>query len=42
MLYHLLFEAKSQHSQCYFIMMLPVAAYGFARLYELIMDTKSA
>ena len=42
MLYHLLFEAKSQHSQCYFIMMLPVAAYGFARLYELIMDTKSS
>lgn len=41
MLYHLLFEAKSQHSQCYFIMMLPVAAYGIARLYELIRDTKS-
>lgn len=41
MLYHLLFEAKSQHSQCYFVMMIPVAAYGFAGLYELIRDTKS-
>ena len=41
MLYHLLFEAKSQHSQCYFVMMLPVAAYGLAKFYELIRETKS-
>ncbi|MGI5977759.1 MAG: hypothetical protein ACOX68_08710 [Candidatus Limivicinus sp.] len=33
MLYHLLFEAKSQHAATYFVLMLPVAAYGFSRLF---------
>ena len=41
MLYHLLFEAKSQHAQSYFVMLIPVAAYGLAKLYEIIRDTKS-
>jgi len=40
MLYHLLFEAKSQHSQGYFIMMIPVAAFGFARWFEYLRDNK--
>ena len=41
MLYHLLFEAKSQHSQGYFILMLPVAAYGFAKWFEYLRDNKA-
>ena len=32
LLYHLLFEAKSQYALCYVILMIPVAAYGFIRL----------
>jgi len=40
MLYHLIFEAKSQHSQGYFIMMIPVAAYGFAKCFEYLRDNK--
>lgn len=32
MLYHLLFEAKSQYAMGYIILMIPVAAYGLARL----------
>ena len=31
LLYHLLFEAKSQYALCYIILMIPVAAYGFVR-----------
>jgi len=42
MLYHLLFEAKSQHSQSYFIMMLPVAAYGITKLFEFLRDNKAS
>ena len=34
LLYHLLFEAKSQYALPYFVLMLPVAAYGFARLFR--------
>ena len=41
MLYHLLFEAKSQHSQGYFILMIPVAAYGFAKWFEYLRDNKT-
>jgi len=41
MLYHLLFEAKSQHSQGYFIMMIPIAAYGFAKWFEYLRDNKA-
>lgn len=32
LLYHLLFEAKSQYALSYIILMIPVAAYGFIRL----------
>ena len=32
LLYHLLFEAKSQYALGYIILMIPVAAYGFIRL----------
>ena len=32
LLYHLLFEAKSQYALGYVILMIPVAAYGFIRL----------
>ena len=34
LLYHLLFEAKSQYALPYFIMMIPVAACGFAGLFK--------
>ena len=34
--YHLLFEAKSQYSLVYFILMVPAAACGFCRLFEKI------
>lgn len=32
LIYHLLFEAKSQYALTYFMLMLPVASYGFIRL----------
>jgi len=32
--YHLLFEAKSQYALPYFVLMLPLAAYGFHRLFK--------
>ena len=32
--YHLLFEAKSQYALPYFILMMPVAAMGFAAFFE--------
>lgn len=35
-LYHFLFEAKSQYSLIYFILMFPLAAYGIEQLYSLI------
>jgi len=41
MLYHLLFEAKSQHSQGYFLLMIPVAAYGLSKLYEILRENKA-
>lgn len=41
MLYHLLFEAKSQHSQGYFLLMIPVAAYGLVKLFEILRDSKT-
>lgn len=41
MLYHLLFEAKSQHSQAYFMLMLPVAAYGLIWIFEYLRDNKT-
>lgn len=34
LMYHLLFEAKSQYALPYFILMLPVAAGGFSALFE--------
>ena len=33
-LYHLLFEAKSQYALPYFILMVPLAAYGFCSLFK--------
>lgn len=36
LLYHLLFEAKSQYALSYFILMIPLAAYGFCRLFHII------
>lgn len=36
LLYHLLFEAKSQYAMPYFLLMLPLAAYGFFRLFRKI------
>lgn len=33
-LYHLLFEAKSQYALPYFILMIPLAAYGFCSLFK--------
>ena len=36
LMYHLLFEAKSQYALPYFIMMLPVAACGLSAFYELM------
>lgn len=36
LLYHLLFEAKSQYALPYFVLMLPVAAYGYSRLFHRI------
>ncbi len=33
-LYHLLFEAKSQYALPYFILMVPLAAYGFCGLFK--------
>lgn len=38
MLYHLLFEAKSQYALPYFVLMVPLAACGFDRLFKLIED----
>lgn len=32
--YHLLFEAKSQYALPYFVMMVPLAGYGFARFFR--------
>ena len=34
LLYHLLFEAKSQYALPYFILMVPLAAYGFCSLFK--------
>ena len=36
LLYHLLFEAKSQYALPYFVLLLPLAAYGFYRLFQRI------
>ena len=36
LLYHLLFEAKSQYALPYYVLMLPVAAYGLTRLFRRI------
>lgn len=36
LMYHLLFEAKSQYALPYFILMLPVAAAGLAAFFELL------
>ncbi len=36
LLYHLLFEAKSQYALPYFVLMVPVAAYGLTRLFRRI------
>ena len=36
LLYHLLFEAKSQYALPYFVLMLPVAAYGYGRIFRRI------
>ena len=33
-LYHLLFEAKSQYALPYFVLMIPLASYGFCSLYK--------
>ncbi len=35
-LYHLLFEAKSQYAMPYFVLLLPLAAYGFFTLFRKI------
>ena len=32
--YHLLFEAKSQYAMPYFVLMMPIAAYGLFTLYR--------
>lgn len=32
--YHLLFEAKSQYAMTYFVLMVPLAAYGFSLMME--------
>jgi len=40
LLYHLLFEAKSQYALPYFILMLPLAAYGFSQLFQAIENRK--
>ena len=37
-LYHLLFEAKSQYALPYFVLMIPVAAYGFCCLFRNMKD----
>ena len=37
LLYHLLFEAKSQYALPYFVMILPIAAYGLFTLYRKVM-----
>lgn len=36
MLYHLIFEAKSQQSMGYFVLMIPVAAYGICSFYTIL------
>ena len=36
LLYHLLFEAKSQYALPYYVLMIPVAAYGLTRLFHRI------
>ncbi len=35
-LYHLLFEAKSQYALAFFLLMIPMAAWGIGRLFETI------
>lgn len=42
MLYHLLFEAKSQYSYHFFLMMVPLAAYGLECLFLLPKGKKQA
>ena len=32
--YHLLFEAKSQYAMTYFVLMVPLAAYGISLMME--------
>ena len=32
--YHLLFEAKSQYAMPYFVLMMPIAAYGLFALFR--------
>ena len=34
LLYHLLFEAKSQYAMPYFVLILPIAAYGLFTLFR--------
>ena len=34
LLYHLLFEAKSQYALPYFVLILPIVAYGLFTLYR--------
>lgn len=41
LIYHTLFEAKSQYALTYIMLMIPVAAYGFIRLSEFF-DERSA
>ena len=41
LMYHLLFEAKSQYALPYFILMMPVAGAGFAALFERLKKTVS-
>lgn len=36
MLYHLLFEAKSQYAMSYFVLMVPMAACGYSKLFNRI------
>lgn len=40
MLYHLLFEAKSQYALSYFVLMVPMAAYGYGRLFYTVEHRK--
>ena len=34
LLYHLLFEAKSQYALPYFVLLVPLAAWGLSRLFH--------